>query len=100
MILVQILQDLAMILQDLTTNPARSCHDPPRSYQNPARSCHDLAKNSARSCHDPPRSYQNPVRSCHDPTRFYQVRDKNTWQIQNEEALHEIYRLYSGYNFD
>jgi hypothetical protein len=31
--LTKIQQDLAMILQDLTKNPARSCHDPPISYQ-------------------------------------------------------------------
>ena len=90
-IVVQILQDLAMILQDLTTNPARSCNDPPRSYQNRARSCHDLAKNPARSCRD--LQYLTKIQQdlAITPQDFYQVCGKNTWQIQNEEALHEIY---------
>ena len=127
MILVQILQYLAMILQDLTTNPARSCHDPPRSYQNRARSCHDLAKNPARSCRDPPRSYQNPARSCHDPPRSYQksceilpwssnILQKSSkilpWphkilpRLWQEHMADTEWRgstwniLYSGYNFD
>ena len=79
-ILPKILRDLAVILQDLT-----------KIQQDLAMILQDLTKNPARSCHDPPISYKNPARSCHDPTRFYQVRGKNTWQIQNEEALHEIY---------
>jgi hypothetical protein len=66
MILPKILRDLAMILQDLT-----------EIQQDLAMTLQDLTKYPARSCHDPPISYQN--------------RGKNTWQIQNEEALHEIY---------
>jgi hypothetical protein len=106
----KILQELGKILQD----HARSCKIFPWSCRTYVRSWHDLGTNPARSCHDPSRSYQKSCEILPWSSNILKPKSSkilpwpykilpSSWQehMADTEWRGSTWNiLYSGYNFN